>query len=163
MIKLTQGLEILAALLLGVVALLSVAEIAMRALFGINIPDAFIIAGYLQGIAIFWGIALTCLADEHISVDLVTNALRGKTRIIVEIIAEICVLALLVAWVWMTWIKVGKTMSAFDMTQQMRLPVWPFIAMALLGITFAVGVVAARLFVQIRRLFTNLPVEKTNV
>src|SRR6201996_7852844 len=66
-----DGIELIAAFFVGIVALNTFVAVFMRKFFAVTIPDYYDFGRLLLGILIFWGIAATSYRGTHITVDLV--------------------------------------------------------------------------------------------
>ena len=66
-----DGIELIAAFFVGIVAADIFISVLLRYFFSIQIPDAYDFGRLLLGILIFWGIAATSYRGTHITVDLV--------------------------------------------------------------------------------------------
>jgi TRAP-type C4-dicarboxylate transport system permease small subunit len=66
-----DGIELIAAAFVGIVAVNTFIAVFMRKFFGLTIPDYYDFGRLLLGILIFWGIAATSYRGTHITVDLV--------------------------------------------------------------------------------------------
>jgi TRAP-type C4-dicarboxylate transport system permease small subunit len=138
-----------AALFLLLIALLTAANVLLRDLFSIQIPDWFDGSRMLQGIALFWGFALATYSGSHICVDIVWEHLSPPRRRVLDMLATGITLAFLVPMAWMAWVKVGGTGT--QGTMDLRLPLKPFYAVAALGATLAAVLGVARLVLLARR------------
>ncbi len=65
-----DGIELIAAFFVGVVALDIFVSVMLRYFFSVQIPDSYDFGRLLLGILIFWGIAATSYRGNHITVDL---------------------------------------------------------------------------------------------
>ena len=66
-----DGIELIAAFFVGIVAADIFISVLLRYFFSFQIPDAYDFGRLLLGILIFWGIAATSYRGTHITVDLV--------------------------------------------------------------------------------------------
>src|SRR6202044_2878313 len=66
-----DGIELVAAFFVGIVALDIFVSVLLRYFFAVQIPDSYDFGRLLLGILIFWGIAATSYRGNHITVDLV--------------------------------------------------------------------------------------------
>ena len=66
-----DGIELIAAFFVGLVALDIFVSVLLRYFFSVQIPDSYDFGRLLLGILIFWGIAATSYRGTHITVDLV--------------------------------------------------------------------------------------------
>ncbi len=130
---------------LFLIVLLTFVSVLLRYFFSTAIPDGFLVACYLQGIAIFWGIACTTYRNTHISVDLLWEMSGPRGRRGLDIFALTTSVAFLGLFAWMLWEKVVATEASGLTTNEVHLPVWPFFAVAACGIAAAVALGAIRL------------------
>ncbi|TFZ01668.1 TRAP transporter small permease [Ramlibacter rhizophilus] len=135
--------ELVAAFFLLAIALLTAGNVLLRDLFAIQIPDWFDGARMLQGIALFWGVALTTYYGSHICVDLLWEHLGARGRRVIDLLATAIVLAFLAPMAWMIWIKVGSTGT--QGTMDLRLPLVWFYGVAAVGAVVAAVLALVRL------------------
>lgn len=137
-----SAIETVAAFFLLLIALVTAGNVLLRDLFSVQIPDWYDGSRMVQGIALFWGMALATYYGSHISVDLLWEHLQGRARRVLDILATLVVLAFLAPLAWMVWIKVGGTGT--QGTSDLRLPLVWFYAVAALGATVAAVLAAVR-------------------
>src|SRR5258708_28572360 len=75
-----DGIELLAAAFVGIVAADIFISVLLRYLFNFSIPDSYDFGKQLLGILIFWGIAATSYRGTHITVDLVWAAAGPRPK-----------------------------------------------------------------------------------
>ena len=141
-----QLVEIVAGVLIALVTLVIVASALGRYLLGMPIPDAFDIARLLMGASMMWGFAVVGWRGGHIAVDLLTTAMPEKLRRWIEVFAWTVLLVFVVLLVWRMQ---GRVMSAWrgnELTVDLRLPIWPMLAVIWLGAVASLGTVTARIF-----------------
>ncbi|MBE0547158.1 MAG: TRAP transporter small permease [Rubrivivax sp.] len=138
-----SAVETTAAVFLLLIALLTASNVLLRDLFSIQIPDWFDGTKLLQGVALFWGIALASYRGSHICVDVVWEQLRAPGRRLMDLFATVVTLAFLAPLAWMVWVKVGRTGT--QATMDLRLPMTNFYAVAAVGASVAVVLAAWRL------------------
>src|SRR6266849_1147370 len=71
MARVIDGIELVAAIFIGLVAADIFLSVLLRHFFSASIPDSYDFGQLLLGILIFWGIAATSYRGGHITVDLV--------------------------------------------------------------------------------------------
>ena len=135
--------ETVAAVFLLAIALLTAGNVLLRDLFSIQVPDWFDGARMLQGIALFWGVALATYYGSHICVDAVWEHLQPAGRRWLDIVATGVTLAFLLPLAWMVWAKVAGTGT--QGTMDLRLPLWVFYSVAAVGTTVAALLAAVRI------------------
>ncbi len=140
------GIELTAAAFIGIVAADVFVSVLLRYAFAVSIPDSYDIGRMLLGILIFWGIAATSYRGTHITVDLIWSACgpRGQRRI--DIFATLVLLFVVVVHSLMLFEKVYATYRDHVLTYDLRLPTWPFFAVAWAGDLAAVALIAVRAF-----------------
>jgi TRAP-type transport system small permease protein len=102
----------------------------------------------LQGIAVFWGIAIATYRGSHICVDITWEHAGAAGRRWIDIVATAITLAFLLPLAWMVWVKLGSTGT--QTTSDLRIPLVYFFAVSAAGVTASAVLAAARL-VQIVR------------
>jgi TRAP-type C4-dicarboxylate transport system permease small subunit len=141
-----DSIEWIAAILVGVVAADVFISIMLRYFFSIQIPDSYDFGQLLLGITIFWGIAATSYRGTHITVDLLyANVSPGWQRVM-DVFATLVLLFVVAVQTWTLFDKVVTTRDSNVQTFDLRLPVWPFFALAWIGDIAAVLLIAVRTY-----------------
>src|SRR6266852_938161 len=91
-----DGIELLAAFFVGIVAADIFTSVLLRYFFSVQIPDSYDFGRLLLGVLIFWGIGATSYRGTHITVDLVYANVGAGYRRAIDIFATL-VLLLVVA------------------------------------------------------------------
>ena len=141
-----DSIEWIAAFFIGLVALDVFVSILLRYFFGISIPDSYDFGQLLLGILIFWGIAATSYRGTHITVDLLYSALDVKWKRIMDIFATLVLLFVVTVQTYTLLDKVITTRAANVQTFDLRIPVWPFFAVAWIGDVAAVLLIGVRTY-----------------
>ena len=139
-----NGIEWLAAIFVGVVALNIFLNVLLRKFFSTSIPDSYDFGRMLLGILIFWGIAATSYRGGHITVDLVWSAVGTKGRRLIDVFATLVLLFVVIVQTTMLFDKVRGTYVDHVLTYDMNIPTWPFYAVAWAGDVCAVILIAIR-------------------
>ena len=103
--RLLAAAELVAALFLLAIALLTSGNVVLRDVFSYQIPDWYDGARMLLGIALFWGVALATYYGSHICVDALWEHLAPPARRWLDIAATLLSLLFLVPLAWMVWVK----------------------------------------------------------
>jgi TRAP-type C4-dicarboxylate transport system permease small subunit len=146
-----DGIELLAAIFVGLVAADIFLSVLLRKLFTISIPDGYDFGRFLLAILIFWGIAATSYRGTHITVDLVWSAAGPRVKRAIDVFATLVLLFVVTVHTAMLFDKVRTTRADHVLTFDLNLPVWPFFAVACLGDVSAVLLIAVRTFRLITR------------
>lgn len=140
--------ETVAAFFLLLIALLTAGNVLLRDLLSVQIPDWYDGSRMIQGIALFWGVALATYYGSHICVDVLWEHLRPARQRWLDVAATLIVLAFLLPLAWMVWVKVSSTGT--QGTSDLRLPLVWFYSAAALGATVAAVLAAVRLVLLLR-------------
>jgi len=139
-------IEWIAAGFVGIVAANIFLAVVLRNLFSFSIPDAFDFGRLLLGILIFWGIAATSYRGGHITVDLVWANASPKYQRVIDVFATLVLLFVVSVQTYTLFDKVRGTYYDHVLTFDLRLPVWPFFAVAWAGDVSAVLLIAVRTY-----------------
>jgi len=120
--------------------------VMLRYFFSISIPDSYDFGRLLLGILIFWGIGATSYRGTHITVDLLWANVGPRWQRAIDIFATLVLLFVIVVHSWTLFDKVVTTSADHVLTFDLRLPVWPFFAVAWLGDVSAVLLIAIRTY-----------------
>lgn len=146
--RLLTATETVAAVFLLLIALLTAANVALRDLASVQIPDWFDGTKMLMAIALFWGIAVATYHAGHIAVDIVWEHLKAPGRRVLDIVAGVVTLAFLAPMAWMVFSKVLA--SGTQTTTDLRLPLMWFTTVAACGAVAAAVLALARVIELIR-------------
>jgi len=136
-----DSIEWVAAIFVGVVA----ADIFISVFF-FTIPDSYDFGQQLLGILIFWGIAATSYRGTHITVDLIWANVGPAYQRAIDIFATLVLLFVVLVQTYTLFDKVVSTRDANLLTFDLRLPVWPFFALAWIGDVAAVLLIVVRTY-----------------
>jgi TRAP-type C4-dicarboxylate transport system permease small subunit len=139
-----DGIELIAAIFVGLVAADTFISVMLRKFFSTSIPDSYDFGRMLLGILIFWGIAATSYRGTHITVDLVWSAASPRYQRLIDIFATLVLLFVVTMQTAMLFDKVAQTRADNVLTYDLHLPTWPFFAVAWAGDVSAVVLIAVR-------------------
>ena len=139
-----DGIELLAAAFVGLVAADIFISVLLRYFFAYSIPDSYDFGKLLLGILIFWGIAATSYRGTHITVDLVWSAMGRRGKRIIDVFATLVLLFVVAVQTYTLFDKVVQTRADHVLTFDLRIPTWPFALVAWIGDVSAVLLIAVR-------------------
>ena len=139
-------IEWIAAGFVGIVAADIFLSVVLRNVFNYAIPDAFDFGRLLLGILIFWGIAATSYRGGHITVDLIWANIGPKYQRMIDVFATLVLLFVVTVQTYTLFDKVRGTYYDNVLTFDLRLPTWPFFAVAWAGDVSAVLLIAVRTY-----------------
>ena len=141
-----DAIEWIAAFFVGIVAADVFVSVLLRNVFNYAIPDAFDFGRLLLGILIFWGIAATSYRGGHITVDLIWANVGPKYQRTIDVFATLVLLFVVTVQTYTLFDKVRGTYYDNVLTFDLRLPTWPFFAVAWAGDVSAVLLIAVRTY-----------------
>src|SRR6202162_3375434 len=133
-----DAIELIAAFFVGIVALDIFVSVLLRYFFSMQIPDSYDFGRLLLGILIFWGIAATSYRGTHITVDLLYANVGIRMKRIIDVFATSVLLFVVTVQTYTLFDKVRGTFYDNVLTFDLRLPTWPFFAVAWAGDAYAV-------------------------
>jgi TRAP-type transport system small permease protein len=120
-------LGIAASVILFGMMCLTFTDVVARYVFNRPIRGGFEITELTLLVLIFAGLPLVSHADEHVTMDFIDRALRGRARIWLNRIVNAIVAGLMGFMSWQVAIKAGKISSYGDATDVLRIPYGPFV------------------------------------
>ena len=141
-----DGIELIAAAFVGIVAIDIFVSVLLRYFFAVSIPDSYDFGRLLLGILIFWGIAATSYRGTHITVDLVWANAAPRWQRAIDVFATLVLLFVVAVQTYTLFDKVVSTYHANVSTYDLRISTWPFFAVAWLGDVCAVLLIAVRTY-----------------
>ena len=141
-----DGIELVAAFFVGIVALDIFVSVLLRYFFAVQIKDSYDFGRLLLGILIFWGIAATSYRGSHITVDLLYSNVGERMKRVIDVFATLVLLFVVTVQTYTLFDKVRGTYADHVLTYDLRLPVWPFYLVAWLGDVSAVLLIAVRTY-----------------
>ena len=138
--------ERIAGIFLGLVALLVFLSVILRYAFSIDLPDAFDLSQYLQGIAIIWGLAVATYRGGHIVVDIVWEAAGPIGKRVIDIFARAITTTFFALLAYWLFVRLPGFMASGRITTELGLPIWPFYLVASVGVLACVVVSLIALF-----------------
>ncbi len=144
--RVIDGIELVAAAFVGIVAADIFISVLLRYFFSVSIPDSYDFGRLLLGILIFWGIAATSYRGTHITVDLVWGAVGPRRQRLIDIFATLVLLFVVIVQTATLFDKVRATWADNVLTYDLNLPTWPFFAVAWIGDVSAVLLIAIRTY-----------------
>ncbi|HEY6600232.1 MAG TPA: TRAP transporter small permease [Xanthobacteraceae bacterium] len=141
-----DSIEFLAALFVGIVAADVFVSVLLRYFFAVSIPDSYDFGRLLLGVLIFWGIGATSYRGTHITVDLLYANVSARYQRAIDIFATLVLLFVVAVQTFTLYDKVWTTRADNVLTFDLRLPTWPFFALAWIGDVSAVILIALRTY-----------------
>ena len=142
--RLINGIELVAAVVGGLVALNIFIAVVLRRFFDTSIPDGYDFGRMMLGILIFWGIAAASYRGSHITVDILWSTVGPRAKRYIDIFATLVLLVVVIVHTATLFDKVRITYLDNVLTYDLNLPTWPMFAIAWMGDVSAVILIFIR-------------------
>jgi TRAP-type C4-dicarboxylate transport system permease small subunit len=162
--KLVAAADSAAAVFLALITALTFADVALRAIvkfaqvswfpksFGGylvdvvpgNVPDGFAFGQLALCIGLFWGLAGCCYRGEHIEVDVLWQMMPARLRRFTDYFATVVTSLFMVGLSWMALLRVRSVLLSAEATSDLRVPIWPFYALAWIGVALGTLLLVSR-------------------
>ena len=109
--------------MLGLLMLLTVANVVLRDVFNKPIRGTPELSEFMMVIVIFLALAWCAVTRKHVRVELIVTHFSSRVQ---KILGSITLFITLGIFVVMTWQSVLESMAAYDTTSILRLPHTPF-------------------------------------
>lgn len=133
------------AVALALMMLLTFFNVAGRKLLNSPIVGAVEMTELLMGLIVFLGIAYTTHTRSHVTVDIITSHLPGRTREALALAAQILSAGFVAFVSWRLWVVANETVSDNLRTQVWELPVYPAAYLMAAGSTLMVLVLMVQI------------------
>lgn len=144
MTRISKILDIVPAVLLAIMALLTSISVVSRYLFNHPVPDEYELSRLLLSVVICWGIAMAFRGNHHIYLDLFWGRMGRLGQEILGRIGAFISLLIVSGYSYMLLHKALDTMQSNNRTVELGVPVWGFQAAAWLGTVAAAVVLLGR-------------------
>lgn len=128
--------DVVAALSLLSVALVTAATVVLRAL-GANLPDSIDLSSFLMGIMVFWAMAVAFRHDDNVRVEFAASLGPPVLRRAVRAFANLTTAGFVVLLAVAGERQLGLVYRSQEVTPELRLDLWPFAAVAWVGLALA--------------------------
>jgi TRAP-type C4-dicarboxylate transport system permease small subunit len=142
--KISTTIERTAGYFIGVLAVITFAAAVLRYVFNAFIPDGFIVAQTLQGIAICWGFGTAIYADRHITVDIIYASAGAGFRRVCDVTSYVLNFLFMALFAYASVFKVFDIRAAGEISDDLRFPLWIGYSLAALGIVAALVMAGIR-------------------
>ncbi|MEZ5657379.1 MAG: TRAP transporter small permease [Burkholderiaceae bacterium] len=117
----------------AIMVLVSV-DVILRNLLGTSITGTLEISEFLQGIAVFLGLAMTFRRGSHIAADLIVDRLSKRTQARLDLLTNLISLAVFGLMTWAMFKIALAPGAAREISELLELPTQPFKVVAGLGV-----------------------------
>jgi C4-dicarboxylate transporter DctQ subunit len=134
-----------AAVFLLVITILTFTAVLMRYVFNTPFPGSFDVSRLLLGVAILWGIAVGAYRGSHITVDILWQSMPRWAQKLMDLFGDLLFAGFMGLFAWMLLKHVQSVERSGQTTFELSIPIWPFYAVAWLGVALCVVVLIAKI------------------
>lgn len=144
--RLASYFEKVGALALFLIMVLITLSAITRYVFNWILPDGDSVARYLLGVVTFWGLVSVIRHDEHIRVDLLWEWFKSTRRKYVYFVYTALTAGFVLAMGIMAFFRIQDVYFSLEGTYDLRIPIWPFLTLAWLGMLASILVAFHQVF-----------------
>lgn len=142
--RLSELMHRAACIVLFLMMLLTIADVFLRKVFAKSILGTVEITEFMMVVIVFFGLAYTEALDGHIKVDVVMSRLGDRTQHIVSIVTQFASFILFCLVTWFTFSYSITKKAAGEVSQDLWIPVYPFVYIVGVGC----GILSLVLFIK---------------
>jgi len=123
----------IASAVLFLMMLLTIADVFLRKVFSQSILGTVEVTEFMMVILLFFAVTQTEILDGHVKVDLIMSRFGERTQALVDTITQLVCFLLFGLFTWSTLVYAEKMRASGEVSQDLWLPVYPFIYVVVLG------------------------------
>jgi len=113
--------------------LLTIADVFLRKVFSQSILGTVEVTEFMMLILLFFAVTQTEILDGHVKVDLIMSRFGERTQAMTDMITQFVCFLLFGLFTWSTLVYAAKMRASGEVSQDLWLPVYPFIYVVALG------------------------------
>jgi len=113
--------------------LLTIADVFLRKVFSQSILGTVEVTEFMMVILLFFAVTQTEILNGHVRVDLIMSRFGERTQTLVDTITQLVCFLLFGLFTWSTLVYAAKMRASGEVSQDLWLPVYPFIYVVALG------------------------------
>jgi len=113
--------------------LLTIADVFLRKVFSQSILGTVEVTEFMMVILLFFAVTQTEILDGHVRVDLIMSRFGERTQTLVDTITQLVCFLLFGLFTWSTLVYAAKMRASGEVSQDLWLPIYPFIYVVALG------------------------------
>ncbi|MFH1491016.1 MAG: TRAP transporter small permease [Pseudomonadota bacterium] len=123
----------IASVVLFLMMILTILDVFLRKIFSNSITGTVEISEKMLVIVIFFALAVTEVLNGHVKVDLVMGFFSERVQAVVDFITQLACFILMILVTWSAVIYAEKMRLAGEVSQDLWIPVYPFIYVVAAG------------------------------
>ncbi len=149
--RLAGGLEIAAAVALIAMMMITVVDVFLRNVFNQPIGGAIELVKIMMAYLVFLGVPQTFLSRKHVQVDVVDHLVGPRALLCLEILGELCGLALMAVMLVVMGREAKDAHDMGDITSDLMIPVTVLWAPMLVGAACSLAALVALILSDLRQ------------
>ena len=129
----SKALNSFASIILFFMMLLTIADVFLRKVFSQSILGTVEVTEFMMVILLFFAVTQTEILDGHVKVDLIMSQFGERTKTLTDMIIQFVCFLLFGLFTWSTLVYAAKMRASGEVSQDLWLPVYPFIYVVALG------------------------------
>jgi TRAP-type C4-dicarboxylate transport system permease small subunit len=134
----TLWLARVATVALALIALVTFCDVIARKVFNAGFTFTVETTEMAMALIVFLGVGLVTHQRGHIVVDVVTLRLSERSRVWLELVANVLSLGFVLIMVWRLWLQAAFIAAKGDTTPILNFPLWPIAYLIAAGSVFLV-------------------------
>ncbi|MBW1675219.1 MAG: TRAP transporter small permease [Deltaproteobacteria bacterium] len=131
--RISKAMNRIASGVLFFMMLLTIADVFLRKVFSQSILGTVEVTEFMMVILLFFAVTQTEILDGHVKVDLIMSRFGERTQAMTDMITQFVCFLLFGLFTWSTLVYAAKMRASGEVSQDLWLPVYPFIYVVALG------------------------------
>jgi TRAP-type C4-dicarboxylate transport system permease small subunit len=135
--------------------LLTIADVFLRKVFSRSILGTVEVSEFMLLILVFFALAQTEVLNGHVKVDLVMGRFSERSQAMVDAITQLACFFLFGLFTWSALVYSGKMREAVEVSQDLWLPIFPFVYVVVAGCALLSLVLLTKFFVALVKIIKS--------
>ena len=135
--------------------LLTIADVFLRKVFSSSILGTVEVSEFMLLILVFFALAQTEVLNGHVKVDLVMGRFSERSQAMVDAITQLACFSLFGLFTWSALVYSGKMREAAEVSQDLWLPIFPFVYVVAVGCALLSLVLLTKFFMALVKIIKS--------
>jgi TRAP-type C4-dicarboxylate transport system permease small subunit len=135
--------------------LLTIADVFLRKVFSRSILGTVEVSEFMLLILVFFALAQTEVLNGHVKVDLVMGRFNERSQAMVDAITQLTCFLLFGLFTWSALVYSGKMREAAEVSQDLWLPIFPFVYVVAVGCALLSLVLLTKFFMALVKIIKS--------
>ncbi|MFQ5841932.1 MAG: TRAP transporter small permease subunit, partial [Thermodesulfobacteriota bacterium] len=145
----SKQLDRIASIILFFMMLLTIADVFLRKVFSKSILGTVEVTEFMMVIVVFFSLTQTEILNRHVKVDLLMSRLGQRTQGLIDMITQLVCFLLLGGITWSTLVYSAKMKAAGEVSQDLWIPVYPFVYIVAVGCALLSLILLVKFFIAL--------------